>query len=206
MNPTRSILLIHPPVAKPGEPPAGVAKLAYALKTNGVDCRLYDASLDGLIGLVNSPLTAEDTWTRRALNHRRANIEALREPSLYTNPDRYKRAVMDVNRVIAMAGKRSRSTVSLANYAEQQLSPVRSPDLIRAAETFRGNPFFPIFSRKLKSLFEEREPDVIGLSINFMSQALCAFAMIGFIREQFAGCTNGLRRGADHLMDEYPEF
>jgi hypothetical protein len=64
------------------------------------------------------------------------------------------------------------------------LSPVRSADLIRAAEQFESNPFHPIFSTKLAALFDQREPDIVGLSINFMSQALCAFAMIGFIRKQ----------------------
>ncbi len=196
MNAPRAILLIHPPVAKPGEPPAGMAKLVHTLQTNGVDCRLYDASLDGLLGLLDAPLTAEDTWTRRALAHRRTNIESLRNPTLYTNPDRYKRAVMDVNRVIAMAGQRFRTTVSLANYADPKLSPVRSRDLIRAAENVEQNPFYPVFSQRLREYFETSEPDIIGLSINFMSQALGAFAIIGFIRKHLPGkiivCGGGL--------------
>ncbi|BBO84943.1 radical SAM protein [Desulfosarcina ovata subsp. sediminis] len=186
----KSILLIHPPVAKPGEPPAGLAKLAAALRARSIDCRTWDASLDGILGLLAKPAAdATDTWTRRALAHRRENTDALRSISLYGNRDRYKRAVMDLNRVLHAAGKSAGVTLSLANYTHPDLSPVRSGDLIRAAETFRGNPFFPIFSSRLEELFKEREPHVVGLSINFMSQALCAFAMIGCIRSMLPEAT-----------------
>ena len=61
-----SVLLIHPPVAKPCEPPAGVARLAGALGAAGVDCRVYDASLDGILALIDAPCPAADTWSRRA--------------------------------------------------------------------------------------------------------------------------------------------
>jgi hypothetical protein len=192
----KAILLIHPPVAKPCEPAAGLAKLAWALRRHSVDCRVYDASIDGILKLLKAPLTADDTWTRRALSHRQANIKALRSPGLYTNQDRYKRAVMDVNRVLGMAGRTFQTTLSLANYTAPNLAPVCSQDLIQVAERFTANPFYPIFSRKLTALFEQNEPDIVGVSINFMSQALCAFAMIGFIKKQLPGariiCGGGL--------------
>ena len=179
----QSILLISPPVAKPCEPPAGIARLAGVLRAGGIDCRVVDASLEGILDLLDAPLAADDTWTRRALKHRDANRLALRAPALYGNPDRYKRAVMDLNRVLQMAGRAAGVTLSLANYGSPALSPVRSRDLLQAAETFETNPFFPSFSARLATLFDERAPDIVGLSINFMSQALSAFAMIGFIRK-----------------------
>ena len=181
--PYKSILLIHPPLAKPSEAPAGMARLAAALRAQGVDCRTWDASIDGILGLIDQPSAAAgDTWTRRALAHRREHAKDLRSASLYANRDRYRRAVMDLNRVLSIAGKASGASLSLANYAHAKLSPVRSRDLIRAAETGEANPFYPLFAPRLEALFAETTPDVVGLSINFMSQALCAFAMIGFIR------------------------
>ena len=192
----KSILLIHPPVSKPCEPPAGLAKLAWALNARGVDCRLYDASVDGILGILEQPLDADDTWSRRALSRRDANLDALRSAGLYRNRDRYKRAVMDVNRILHMAGLKTDAAISLSNFGSARLSPVRSTDLIRAAEGFESNPFHPIFSRKLAALFSHWEPAVVGMSINFMSQALCAFAIIGFIRKQLPGarivCGGGL--------------
>ena len=191
-----AILLIHPPITKPCEPPAGLAKLAHTLRSHDVGCRIYDASIDGILGLLETPQDADDTWTRRALAHRGANIDALHSPHLFTNPDRYKRAVMDVNRVVAAAGRSFQATLSLANYTDPHLSPVRSRDLVRAARSYTANPFYPVFSRRLTALFEQEEPEIVGVSISFMSQALCAFAMIGLIREQLSGvrivCGGGL--------------
>ena len=185
----RSILLIHPPVSKPCEPPAGLAKLAWALGAHGVDCRVYDAGIDCLLGILDHPLTATDTWSRRAHANRHANAVALRSSTLYRNRDRYKRAAMDTNRVLHMAGLEFDAALSLSNYGSPILSPVRSADLIRAAEQFEFNPFHSIFSKKLADLFDQWEPEIVGLSINFMSQALCAFAMIGFIRKQLPRAT-----------------
>jgi hypothetical protein len=185
----KSILLIHPPVAKPCEPPAGVAKLAWSLGAQGVDCRVYDASIDGILGLLHGPVAADDTWSRRALAGRAANLHALRSPDLYRNRDRYKRAVMDTNRALHMAGREFDTTISLSNYGSPALSPVRSADLLRAADRFESNPFYAIFSATLSDLFGQQEPAIVGVSINFMSQALCAFAVIGFIRRRLPGIT-----------------
>ncbi|MEE4605762.1 MAG: radical SAM protein, partial [Desulfobacteraceae bacterium] len=196
MTETQLILLIHPPIAKPCEPPAGIARLAGALRASGIDCRTYDANLDGVLELLHGPVEADDTWTRRSYNHRDANLTALRSSALYTNKDRYKRAVLDINRLLHMAGLSSGTMMSLSNFSSRSLSPVRSSDLMQAAETYEANPFFPIFSAKLAVLFAERAPDLVGMSINFMSQALCAFAIIGFIRSRYPSikivCGGGL--------------
>ncbi|MBC2743205.1 MAG: radical SAM protein [Desulfosarcina sp.] len=179
------MLLISPPVSKPSDPPAGLAKLAWSLKDKGVECRVYDASIDGILGMLDHPLVADDTWTRRALANREANINALRSLGHYHNRDRYKRAVMDTNRVLHMAGITFNTTLSLSNYGSPALSPVRSQDLLRAAEQFEASPFYSIFSKRLTRNFTQREPNIVGLSINFLSQALCAFAMAGFIKNHY---------------------
>ena len=168
----KSTLLISPPIAKPCEPPAGIAKLAGALRAHGIDCRVYDAGLDCLLGLLDQPLALNDTWTRRALAHRQENLNALHTRDLYRNRDRYKRAVMDLNRILHMAGQPVGVTPSFANFSSQSLSPVRSADLVRAAEGVKSNLFFPFFSQSMDTLFSQREPEIVGFSINFMSQAL----------------------------------
>ncbi|MDJ0721713.1 MAG: radical SAM protein [Desulfobacterales bacterium] len=177
-----SILLIHPPVAKPCEPPAGIARLAGTLRAAGVDCRVWDASLDGLLDLIGRPVAADDTWSRRAAKYRDAHLAALRSPDLYRHQDRYRRAVMDVNRLLHLAGAQAGAQISLSDFGHPELTPVRSRDLMRAAESFQANPFYPHFAPGLRQRFEDRAPDIVGLSLNFMSQALCAFALIGFIR------------------------
>ncbi len=179
------ILLIHPPVSKPGEAPAGLAKLAGALKHHAVPYRVIDASLEGLLYLLqgrNAPTAGVDTWTRRAFRHGLTHMEALRAQPLYDHPDRYRRAVSDLSRILEKTVD-ARLQIGLANYEDRLLSPVRSADLIRAAQRPEGNPFHPYFRDRLLPVLREEQPRIIGLSLNYLSQALCAFAMIGFLHQ-----------------------
>jgi hypothetical protein len=175
------ILLVVPPVAKACEPPAGVARLAAALRTRGIGCSLLDANLEGQLWLVEQPPVAVDTWTRRAYRNRAGHLAALRDPATYRAPDRYRRAVSDLDRVLAVSSSHRGVHVGLADYRHDALSPVRSADLIAAASRPADNPFFPYFSRRLDDLLAG--VDAVGFSVNFLGQALCAFAMIGHLRQ-----------------------
>jgi radical SAM superfamily enzyme YgiQ (UPF0313 family) len=123
----------------------------------------------------------------RAVRNCADNLTSLKDRGTYHNFDRYKRAVLDLNRVLEMSVADDTTTVSLANYRHDELSPLKSADLIRAAENPEGNPFYPYFKRRLSSLLEETRPSVVGLSLNYLSQALCTFAMAGFLRRAFPG-------------------
>jgi hypothetical protein len=181
-----SILLIHPPMAKAGEPPAGIAALAGCLRGHGVDCTLVDANLEGQLWLMASAMNPVDTWSTRALKHREANLAALRYSATYSNIDRYQRAVRDVNRVLELAAaSRPELSLSLANYEDSSLDPLASSDLLRAAENFRTNLFFPWFEQHLEPLIAAKAPRFIGISLCYLSQALCSFSLIGFLRATF---------------------
>jgi len=185
---TRSrIILVHPPVAKPGEPPAGIARLSGALSAHGVSHTVLDANLEGLLHLLEQPRPQriDDVWSRRAFRNVRKNISAMRNPATYRNRDRYARAVMDLGRVLEIASVESRATVGLANFQHESLSPLRSGDLIAAAGQPELNTYFPYFSPRLTGLVRDREPEFIGFSLNYLSQALCTFAMMGFIKREF---------------------
>jgi len=181
------MLLIFPPAAKPCEPPAGIAKLAGALNAQGIFCTVLDANLEGLLHLMRKPRTAIDTWTRRAVKNSSSNLAALRDPRIYRFSDHYSRAVKDVNRVLEASVREFHAILGLADYHHQQLSPVRSGDLIIAAEHPEQNPFFPWFSRRLPEILNKTSSPLIGFSLNYLSQALSTFAMIGFIRREFPG-------------------
>jgi len=183
------MILIHPPVAKPCEPPGGIAKLAGALKRHGVKHAVLDANLEGLLSLIQGPSTASDRWTARAFRNRHQHLKALRESSIYRTPDRYRRAVADINRLAEMAARQKSILLSLANYQDPALSALRSTDLLRASRHPEHNPFYPYFKSRLESLFEKEPPQVVGFSVNYLSQALCTFAMLGFIRRQWPELT-----------------
>ncbi|MBI5205990.1 MAG: radical SAM protein, partial [Nitrospirae bacterium] len=183
------ILLIYPPVAKPGEPPAGISRLSGILGRHKVEHRLLDANIEGLLHLLQMPLPPEkikDAWTRRAFKNIKQNISSIRNPGLYRHPDRYKRTVSDIGRVLSKASLTG-SVVGLANYELKDMSPLKSNDLLNAAEQPELNPFYPYFRIRLEGLFREKEPSFAGISLNYLSQALCAFAMIGFIKREFPG-------------------
>ncbi len=174
------MLLIFPPVAKPCEPPAGIARLAAALHGHGLPCRLLDANMEGMLWLLGQPCDAPDTWSRRALRNIPANLAGLRDLQTYRSLDRYSRAVRDVNRALAVASRESGAIVGLGDYRHSELSPLASSDLLYAAEHPEQNPFYPWFGKRLAECLDG--VTVVGFSLNYLGQALCSFAMIGFVR------------------------
>lgn len=184
-NSMSEILLIYPPVAKPSEPPAGIAQLAGVLKGHGVGCNVADLNLEGLDFILKQQLDVNDTWSLRAGRHVEKNRVALSTLSTYQNFDRYKRAVADVNRVVEVVGKSRGLALSLANYQDEKLSPLRSQDLLGAAAHPEANIYYPFFSQRLPELCDLCKPLFIGFSLNYLSQALTTFAMIGFCRQRF---------------------
>lgn len=180
-----NVLLIHPPVAKPCEPPAGIARLAGALRLQGVKCSLWDANIDGLLDLIEGPRPSTDRWTTRAYHNRNRHLASLRSPATYHHPDRYRRAVADINRLLETAPSSRSVKVRLADYQDSTLSPVRSSDLVHATQKPEENPFYLYFKRRVTERIEKEEPTHVGFSLNFLSQALCTFSMIGLIRAQW---------------------
>ena len=181
-----AIILIYPPVAKPCEPPAGVARLSGMLNMFGIGHRMVDSNLEGILDLIRTPVpsgTKEDAWTKRALRSRKRNLVSMRNPALYRHIDRYKRTVRDLSRVLGKVSPRG-TTVGLANYEHTGLSPLRSGDLLAAAERPELDPFYSYFSSRFRGLFRDKEPLIVGISVNYLSQALPAFSMMGFIKRE----------------------
>ncbi len=176
------MLLVHPPLTKPCEPPAALAYLSAALTAHGHSCTICDMNVEGLHFLFETAQPAEDTWSKRAYKHLQKNISALKTKETYANTDKYRRAVADINRILEMAGKRCGIQLSLANYQDESKSPLQSVDLRLAAQSYATNIFFPYFSKRLDGLLAADNSCYIGFSLNYLSQALCTFAMIGYLK------------------------
>jgi hypothetical protein len=181
------MLLIHPPISKPSEPPPGLACLYAHLKAAGKEVRAWDANIEGLLWLMR--VSGEDpggaAWRRRAVRGFSKNLAGIRNPALYASFPAYMRAVSDLGRLLTDFAPGWR--LSLTNLACDSLSPVRSCDLLAAAEQYTKNPFYTFFSEKLDSFFAARSFGTIGISVNFLSQALTAFAIAGYARRAFPG-------------------
>jgi len=201
------ILLIAPPVAKPGEPPAGIALLAGALRHHGVVCTLLDASLEGLLFLLGQAGAPEDTWSSRALRSFDTNLAALRAPELYRHTDRYQRAVRDLNRVLELATRpHPQLSINFANYQDDRANPLDSRELLAAAEHYQDNIFAPYFRKRLPALLEAKQPRMVGISLSYLSQALCTFALLGFLKTHYPHLTLVLGGGLITSWMSAPEW
>jgi hypothetical protein len=176
------MLLIHPPLTKGCEPPAALAYLSAALTVHSHACTVCDMNIEGLRHILRNATRASDTWSARAFKHLDDNIATLQNLDGYGNFDRYRRAVADINRIVEIAGNGFKLQLSLANYQDNRLSPLNSTDLRQAALDYRENIFFPYFSKRLDELLRQEEHSHIGFSLSYLSQALCTFAMIGYLR------------------------
>jgi Radical SAM superfamily len=180
-----NILLIHPPVAKPSEPPAGVARLAGALRCHQAPCLVIDANIEGLHYLLQTLPEPTDTWSRRACRHLAEHLQTLQSIQTYARPDVYRRAVSDINRLLLLAGEGKDARPGLADYHDDHLTPVRSADLIQAALRPERNPYFNYFRERVLPAVAQTQATMVGISINYLSQALCAFALVGLLKRRF---------------------
>jgi radical SAM superfamily enzyme YgiQ (UPF0313 family) len=174
------MLFIHPPVAKPCEPPAGIARLAGAIADYPIS--VIDANLDFILRSIHMEMSTDDTWTRRAKKGLKAHLDYLKKNRRWS-ADRYIRAVMDINRLLERSVQSYGIRVNLSDYQDKNLSPVKSSDLIRAAETPEKNPFYSYF----RNSFTPHDDGLIGISLNFLSQALPAFAIAGYLKREYPG-------------------
>ncbi len=175
------MLLIHPPVAKPSEPPAGIAQLAGSLLAHNHPCTVVDFNIEALLDLIACEPKNTDAWTRRAYRNRAANLGEIRSQNLYASFARYQKCVLELNRLAEISGGRN-ITVSLANYQDSSLSPLKSEDLLSVARFPERCLFTPFYRKRLPQLLADSS-GFLGISINYLSQALSSFALIGVIRQ-----------------------
>jgi radical SAM superfamily enzyme YgiQ (UPF0313 family) len=182
-------VLIFPPMAKACEPPAGLPALGQAVLAAGHRVTLIDANIQGIHALLQQPVTGATGWTRHARQALPDHLHRLRQLETYRNVDNYKRMVRDVNRVLGAAGSDSTDAwVTLSDYQQDSLSPVSSRDLLQASREPQRNAFYPYFRDTLLPEIECLQPDLIGLSLCFLNQALCAFSLMGMIRDRMPHC------------------
>jgi hypothetical protein len=170
-------------VVKPCEPPAGIARLAGTLRSHGVTCFVIDANIEGFYYLLDHIRCPTDTWSRRAYKNLDRHLQGFRTPSFYQGMDPYRRAVADIGRLLNLTAKPQNIRLSLSDYRDRQLSPVQSIDLLRSAQEPERNPYFDYYHHQLLAQIFKLKPTIIGISVNYLSQSLCAFALIGLIKK-----------------------
>ncbi|MDY0058308.1 MAG: radical SAM protein [Myxococcota bacterium] len=181
------VVLIHPPVALPTEPPIGIATLAAGLRRRGVEVLCLDAAVECLHGVLEA-LRPADVGTiaqRKALGKLPLSLTRLRTPAGYEDRNLYWQAVAELGQLLSRAGELApqRSRLGLASYQEEQRTPLSSRDLRAAAADPHGSVFDREFARLVSRVAEAR-PRVVGLSVNYLHQALPALRLAGHLRER----------------------
>lgn len=182
------MLLISPPASRICEGYPASARLGGALKSHDIPYRIMDGNLEGLMHLINSETSDNDTWTKRAVKGKEHSLEVLTSLKGYTNFDTYKSHIKRLNRLLEKSNLNKGHEITLANYQTPLLSPLKSSDLKHSEDHFEDNPFYTWFSSRIPEIIEETESEGnkiknIGLSVTFLSQALTAFSIAGFIRK-----------------------
>ncbi len=177
------VVLLHPPVALPCEPPIGLGLLAAGLRARGVAVELCDLSVEALEALLASvpEETARSTAKRRAVRGRGRALAQLRGGAAYASVDRYRAAIADLTQVLTLVSGEVR--VGLANYHDLHLSPLASEDLRRAAREPERCPFHPSFTALAERLAAD-PPRLLGISVNYLHQALPALALAGVLKRR----------------------
>jgi Radical SAM superfamily len=178
------LVLIHPPVAIPSEPPVGLATLAGRLRRAGVEVQVVDANVEALEQLLDRSvgLDPRSPAESRAQQHRQRALDQLRSAVGYENLDRHRTAVGDLRRLLALASAPS-TRVDLAAYDDPSLSPLKRADLLSAAREREQSPFWGYFEALARRVASTR-PRAVGLSVNYLHQALPAMALAGALRHQ----------------------
>lgn len=180
------MILLFPPAAKPCEPPVGLARLVGTLRHHGVPVKAIDMNLEGFRYLYEKEISPEDQWTNRAIRKRESNLDLLMTPAGYENQDRYKNAVLDINRILKAASEPFDSLITLANFKHNRLSPLKSSDLLYAADHPEENIYYPYFKKRIDDLAVETGGlDTVGISLVYLNQALSAFSIIGYLKKRY---------------------
>jgi len=184
------MILVYPPTVRATEAPIGIARLAgfAAAAGQGVKCiDMNIASVGFILGLPSPP--GQKQRALRAEKHKDRLLSTIRSLPNPDSPDHYFRALGEINYLLGVKSAPFGVKISLTDYQDARLSPVRHADLLSAASHHPENIFAPLFAAYLDTLTQDEIRDGIGISIGFLSQALPAFALAGAIRMRWPAIT-----------------
>lgn len=183
MSSGRHYLLIHPPVVRNCEPPGGLARLAGMLTSAGIPNEILDLNAEGFDWLIGAEQQPANAGTRSALKRRDRITAELRSPEGYEKITRYTRGVSDLGLILKGASRPCGVTITPTDYQDDRLSPLSKEDLLTAATEEEHSPYHPLYSRRIDGIGKVSGFTHVCLSIGFLSQALPAFAMAGYLNK-----------------------
>jgi len=188
------ILLIHPPAARPAEPPLGTAVLLSHLRREGAAAEAIDANLDAYLYLLDGDRLAAAaghtpaTALHRAMKNVPRALSFLRSPVAATSFPRYAAATRHLNTALsAYRGASARERWTLGDYVHGDLSEFSPRDLSLAASGKAGTVFSGYFRDALLPRVARMRPRGVAISVNYRHQVLPAFELAGVMRRRLPG-------------------
>src|SRR3990172_6738141 len=188
------LLLIHPPAARPAEPPLGTAVLLSHLRREGAAAEAIDANLEAYLYLLDgirlaaSSGPAPTTALHRAMKNVPRALSFLRSPEAGRSFSRYTAAARHLNTALsAYRGVSGRERWTLGDYVHGDLSGFSSLDLSLAASGKAETVFSGYFRDALLPRVDRMRPRGIAISVNYRHQVLPAFELAGLLRRRLPG-------------------
>lgn len=188
------LLLIHPPAARPAEPPLGTAVLLSHLRREGATAEAIDANLEAYLYLLDGDRLSASagpsprTSLRRAVRNVPRALSFLRSPGAGTSFSRYAAAARHLNTALSSyRGGSGRERWTLGDYVHGDLSEFSPRDLSLAATGAADTVFSGYFREALLPRVERMRPRGVAISVNYRHQVLPAFELAGALRRRLPG-------------------
>ncbi len=191
MSNTPEMILVYPPFVRPSEPPLGLATVAGALKMAGVEHEVLDLNAEAFHFLLHADFTSPkpaDTFSKRALNRLQDFVHKLCSPGILKEPREYASAVSHIQRALWLRTAGSGGPrVTLSDFKHPRLSPLSAQDLCRMALERSMGPVGKWLEQRLLQCLGSTKARCLGISLQYLSQALPAMALVGAVKEAAPG-------------------
>ena len=179
------MLLIHPPQVRNCEPPIALSRLAGALKAAGEPVTMVDGALEGYLWLCDQEAGDPENPQARRVRRKKESILDLSRST--RSLDAYKKQIYDIKLLAATSRPVMKAGVQIspADYQDPRLSPLKSKDILYSWHYPEKNLFYDWFTKRLAPLLNEGKNPYVGISIGYLSQALTAMAICGYIKKEY---------------------
>jgi len=170
------MLLIFPPLAKACEPAGGLPILGGALKNHSINYQIVDFNYEGQVFLLQEYFKTHPK--------KKYYLDLIQGNGGYTNYDKYIKVINELTKGLNYTSDKN-TKLTMANYSSSEYDPLNSKDLIEVANKHKDNIFYSFYKLRLTEILSKTNISRIGISLQYLNQAICTFALIGYIKKNY---------------------
>lgn len=170
------MLLLYPPITKACEPPGGLPLLGGVLNSHGINYEIIDMNCEGQNYLLEIYF--------KEYPKKRYYRDLITNDGGYKKRDTYVRIIKELEKGLNYKVDNDYK-LSLSNLSSSKYDSLSSKDLLNVYENYHEDPFYKYYEHRLVPILEKGKIEFIGISLQFINQALTTFALIGFIKNKY---------------------